>query len=158
MKKPDLPLSLLPLLASFALTSCAARIYSKGNHADLFRYGVPREEIVKALGTPIQSGKDETNFLYQDYDQFILKGPVHDHHWMQMVGMASAMTLGLEGIAQTPGAIAWSLDRSPKRVTVYYRSDGIFGRIKVEKEPQPSNPIKSPSQPPRLRRAGGPDR
>lgn len=149
MKKPDLPLSLLPLLASVALTSCAARIYSKGKHTDVLHFGSSREEIVKALGTPIQSGKDETKFLYSDYDQFILKGPIHDNRLMQAAGMVSAMTFGLGGIAATPDAIAWSLDRSPKRVTVYYRPDGTFGKIEVEKEPSSPNPLKSPNQLPR---------
>lgn len=123
-------LGLLPLLMAVSLTSCAARIYSRGNHSDLFRYGVTREAIVEALGSPIRSGREDSGF-YFEFDEFLLRGPIHDPHQMQAVGMGSAMTFGIGGVIAMPEAIGWSMDRRVKRVRVYYRGDGTFGRVTV---------------------------
>lgn len=164
MKYPFL--GLIALLSAITLTSCAARIYSQGNHSDLFRYGVPRQTIVEALGSPVHSGRNDPG-LWLDFDEFRLRGPVHDPHRMQAVGMGSAMTFGIGGVVATPEAIAWSMDRSWKKVRVDYRGDGTFGRVTVldaETSNKPSEigsvrpKLKSPNPPSPLPAAGESDR
>lgn len=134
----DSILGLIALFSGIALTSCAARIYSRGNHSELFRYGVTRQTIVAALGSPVHSGRNESG-LWTDYDEFLVRGPVHDPHQMQAVGMGSAMTFGIGGVIATPEAIGWSMDHRWKTVRVYYRGDGTFGRVTVL-DPDSSSP------------------